>query len=109
MQVTGTPMLSTCPGNKEKISTLRNKLIYIGMYRDIKQIDYFSQDTLPPKNVGKKKSTINKRNCPSNSVFKINILRDHPFKTSALFRGGGVKNLPNLPMDSSKNLPTVGG
>ena len=33
---------------------------------------------------------------------------DHPFKTSALLRGGGVKNLPNLPMDSSKKLPTVG-
>ena len=36
-------------------------------------------------------------------------LWDHPFKTSALFRGGGVKNLPNLPTDSSKKLPTVGG
>ena len=24
-------------------------------------------------------------------------------------RGGGVKNLPNLPMDSTKKLPTVGG
>ena len=24
-------------------------------------------------------------------------LRDHPFKTSACYRGGGVKNLPNLP------------
>ena len=23
--------------------------------------------------------------------------RDHPFKTSAFFRGGGVKNWPNLP------------
>ena len=29
-------------------------------------------------------------------------LRDHPFKTSAFFRGGGVKNWPNLQMDSSK-------
>ena len=35
--------------------------------------------------------------------------RDHPFKTSTLLRGGGVKNLPNLPTDSSKKLPTVGG
>ena len=35
--------------------------------------------------------------------------RDHPFKTSACFRGGGVKNLPNLPTDSTKKLPTVGG
>ena len=35
--------------------------------------------------------------------------RDHPFKTSALLRGGGVKNLPFLPTDSSKKLPTVGG
>ena len=26
--------------------------------------------------------------------------RDHPFKTSPLFRGGGVKNLPNLPTES---------
>ena len=37
------------------------------------------------------------------------VFRDHPFKTSACFRGGGVKNLPNLPMDSTKKLPTVGG
>ena len=36
-------------------------------------------------------------------------IRDHPFKTSACSRGGGVKNLPNLPMDSTKKLPTVGG
>ena len=36
-------------------------------------------------------------------------IRDHPFKTSAYSRGGGVKNLSNLPMDSSKKLPTVGG
>ena len=35
--------------------------------------------------------------------------RDHPFKTSAFLMGGGVKNLPNLPTDSSKNLATVGG
>ena len=35
-------------------------------------------------------------------------VRDHPLKMSAFFRGGGVKNLPNLPMDSSKKLPTVG-
>ena len=34
---------------------------------------------------------------------------DHPLKTSAFFRGGGVKNLPNLMMNSSKVLPTVGG
>ena len=37
------------------------------------------------------------------------LLRDHPFKTSACSRGEGVKNLPNLPTDSSKKLPTVGG
>ena len=36
-------------------------------------------------------------------------VRDHPFKTSACLRGGGVKNLPNLPTDSTKKLPTVGG
>ena len=34
---------------------------------------------------------------------------DHPFKTSAICRGGGVKNWPNLPTDSSKKLPTEGG
>ena len=37
------------------------------------------------------------------------IVWDHPFKTSACSRGGGVKNLPNLPTDSTKKLPTVGG
>ena len=36
-------------------------------------------------------------------------LRDHSFKTSASLKGAGVKNLPNLPKDSSKKLPTVGG
>jgi hypothetical protein len=30
------------------------------------------------------------------------IVRDHPFKTSACLRGGGVKHLPNLPTDSTK-------
>jgi hypothetical protein len=37
------------------------------------------------------------------------IAWDYPFKTSAFFRGGGVKNLPNLPTDSCKKLPTDGG
>ena len=37
----------------------------------------------------------------------INQLRDHPSKRSAWFKGGG--NLPKLPMDSTKKLPTVGG
>ena len=37
------------------------------------------------------------------------LVRDHPFKTSAHLRGGGVKNWPNLPTDSSKKLPTEGG
>ena len=37
------------------------------------------------------------------------IVRDHPFKTSALFRGGRVKNLPNLQTDSTKKLPKVEG
>ena len=36
-------------------------------------------------------------------------IRDHPAKMSACLRGGGVKNLPNLPMDSTKKLPRVGG
>ena len=40
---------------------------------------------------------------------KKNPIRDHPFKTSACLRGGGVKNLPNLPTDSTKKLPTLGG
>ena len=39
------------------------------------------------------------------SAFSIG---DHPFKMSAFFKGGGVKNLPNLPMDSSKKLPGLG-
>ena len=39
----------------------------------------------------------------------LSFIRDHLFKTSAFLRGGGVKNLPNLPTDSSKKLPTVGG
>ena len=42
-----------------------------------------------------------------NLVF--NLQRDHPFKTLACLKAGGVKNLPNLPTDSTKNLPTVGG
>ena len=37
------------------------------------------------------------------------IFGDHPFKTSAFFMGGGVKNWPKLPTDSSKKLPTAGG
>ena len=37
------------------------------------------------------------------------LIRDHPFKTLAFFRGGGVKNWPNLPTDSTKELPTLGG
>ena len=39
---------------------------------------------------------------------QIFLFRDHPFKTSACSRGRGVKNLPNLPTDSTKKLPTVG-
>ena len=37
------------------------------------------------------------------------MIGDHPFKTSACLRGGGVKNLLNWPTDSTKKLPTVGG
>ena len=33
---------------------------------------------------------------------------DHPLKTSAFLRRGGVKNWPNLPTDISKKLPTEG-
>ena len=36
-------------------------------------------------------------------------VRDHSFRTSPFLRGGGVKNWPNLPTDSSKKLPTQGG
>ena len=36
-------------------------------------------------------------------------LRDHPFKTSACSRGGGVKIFPNLPTDSGKNWWQEGG
>ena len=48
-----------------------------------------------------------------NSISGITILTlcatcypiwDHPFKTSTFLRGGGVKNWPNLPTDSSKKL-----
>ena len=35
--------------------------------------------------------------------------RDHPFKTSAICRRGGVKNWSNLPTDSSKKLPSEVG
>ena len=42
-------------------------------------------------------------------AFRRTVLRDHPLKTSAFLREGGVKNLPNLPTDSSKKLPTVRG
>ena len=39
---------------------------------------------------------------------------DHPLQTSALFKEGGVKNLPNLPMvadgsDCSKKIPMEEG
>ena len=30
------------------------------------------------------------------------VFRDHPFQMSAFFRGVGVKILPNLPTDNSK-------
>ena len=43
------------------------------------------------------------------SVNFVPSVRDHPFKTSACSRGGGVKNLSNLPTDSTKKMPTVGG
>ena len=43
------------------------------------------------------------------SLDHLHLQREHPFKTSPFFRGGGVNNLPNLPTDSSKKLPTVGG
>ena len=35
-------------------------------------------------------------------VPSVDYFRDHPFKTLTIFRWGGIKNLPNLPTDSSK-------
>ena len=48
------------------------------------------------------------REIVSEGAFYSYHLRDHPFKTSAFYREGGVKNLPNLPTDSSKKLSTEG-
>ena len=45
---------------------------------------------------------------PKQYIFR-SFHRDHPFKTSAICRGGGVKNLPNLLMDSSKKKTPTGG
>ena len=39
----------------------------------------------------------------------MQCLRDHPLKTSAYFRGVGVKNGPNLSMNNRKKLPMGGG
>ena len=38
-------------------------------------------------------------------VWKVKLLREHPCKTLAIFKGGGVKILQNLPTDSSKKMP----
>ena len=46
-------------------------------------------------------------NCAYISLIKPT--RGHPFKTSAFFRGEGVKTWPNLPTDSNKKLSTEGG
>ena len=43
-----------------------------------------------------------------NLVLEKSCIRDQTFKTSACSRGGGVKNWPNLPTDSSKKMPTYG-
>ena len=50
-----------------------------------------------------------KYNTPLHDTHLGSLIRDHPFKTSACLRGGGVKNWQNLPTDSSKKLPTEGG
>ena len=63
------------------------------IYKIFEKIDVEQEIDIGPGKYGKK----NKR------------IRDHPLKTSACLRGGGVKNLPNLPMESSKKLPTEGG
>ena len=46
---------------------------------------------------------------PNTSAKITEMVWDHPFKTSEFFRVGGVKNLPNLPTDNSKKMPTEGG
>ena len=48
------------------------------------------------------------RHCSALFTKRMNF-REHPFKTSTCLRGGGVKNLPNLPTDITKKLPMVGG
>ena len=42
----------------------------------------------------------------SKKYYILKAIWDHPL--FACFRGGGVKNLPNLRMDSTKKMPTVG-
>ena len=41
-------------------------------------------------------------------IVKIGLGTIH-LRRRHVLRGGGVKNLPNLPTDSTKKLPTVGG
>ena len=45
------------------------------------------------------------------SMFKnlLNLLGTIHLRRRHALGGGGVKNLPNLPTDSTKKLPTVGG
>ena len=54
----------------------------------------------------------------NNKVFAVNVcamvsLKKHlgtiHLRRRHVLGGGGVKNLPNLPTDSTKKLPTVGG
>ena len=42
------------------------------------------------------------KTCAEKTRLYLRSIRDHPFKTSAYFRGGGIKNWPNLPMDNNK-------
>ena len=41
--------------------------------------------------------------------FSSHLSRNHSFKMLSFFRGGGVKNWPNLLPDKSKKLPSGGG
>ena len=75
--------------------------IYIGINMYLKQMPIIKSPLIYDPNMSVSKICI--------GSLLIRPLWDHSFKTSALFRGGGVKNLPNLPTDSSKKLPTVGG
>ena len=82
------------------------------MTRNEPKTNYTPKDSRPRSKTRRKTSIRRLRHWKENTHTSWDItkqLRDHPFKTSACSRGGGVKNLPNLPTDSTKKVPTVGG